>query len=145
MSHYTIHHALNLSRHWLMIFVIQQNLKMCVSFWGYSARPSLLQIIMLNLDRNHLFFFSTKGHSLGQRSEGVGLVAKEESTNRANPLVLIGVCKLLICWVWQAWERRSLGRLHYHKQTRSKGWWVKGCIEHATTRSFKAKIKSREH
>ncbi|KAI9539311.1 hypothetical protein NQZ68_005390 [Dissostichus eleginoides] len=62
---------------------------------------------MLNLDRNHLFVFSTKGHSLGQRSEGVGLVAKEESTNRANPLVLIGLQVLLRYWAAEHWGAPS--------------------------------------
>ncbi|KAK2893760.1 hypothetical protein Q8A73_016244 [Channa argus] len=35
----------------------------------------------------------TYGHNPGQRSAGAGLVATEESTNKAKPLVLSELCK----------------------------------------------------
>lgn len=128
---------------WLIIFVCPQCPKTWVSFSGKRARPCLLQILMAEFRQQPFFLLSSKGHDRGQRSEGLGLVAKEESTNKAKPPVLIGLCKQQI-WVLEAWEQSSMGRLCYHNQKRSKCWWMTGCIEHATTHSFKAKMRSRE-
>ncbi len=97
MFNCTIHHALHLSRHWLMIFVTPQ----CpqdvfpLEARGHAPPPRLLQIQMAEFRQEPFLFFlfSSEGHSAGQRSEGVGLVAREESTSEAKPLVLIGLCK----------------------------------------------------
>lgn len=124
--------------------VKQQYPKMCVSSRGWRARPCLLQILMAKFKQEPFFPFSSQGHDSGQRSKVVGPVTREDSANKAKPLVLIGLCKQQICWVWQAWEQRSPGRSHYHNHTRREGWWVTGCVEQVTTRSFKAKMKSRE-
>lgn len=48
---------------------------------------------MADLDRNLFLSFSSKGLDAGQRSEGVGLVAREEFTDKAKAMKLIGLCK----------------------------------------------------
>lgn len=65
MFNYTIHHALHLPRHWLMIFVTLQCPKMCVSSGGWRARPRLLQILMAEF-RQKPFFFSSHPKATAQ-------------------------------------------------------------------------------
>lgn len=81
----------------LMIFVCPQCPKTWVSFWGKRARLCLFQILMAGFRQEPFFLLSSKGHDRGQRSEGLGLVAKEESTNKEKPPVLIGQGKRQIC------------------------------------------------
>lgn len=59
-----------------------------------EGTPRLLQILMAEFRQEPFFFFShpkAKTQARGQR--GLASVAKEESTDRAKPLVLIGLCK----------------------------------------------------
>lgn len=110
--------------YWLMVCLSSHCPKMRVSFRGLRAWPCLFQLLRAKFRQEPFFLLSSKGCNPVQRSERVGPVAKEESSSKAKPLVLIGLCKQQICLSepcnWQAWEQWGLCRLHCLNETSSK-------------------------
>lgn len=115
MFNYAIHHALAL------VPPLADDLchptkpqKMCVSFSRLEGTPRLLQTLNGWIQTGTFFFFLFSSKRPGHRSQvrvwggmGVGLVAREEFTGEAKPMVLTGLCK-------RAWEQLAL--LQSHKQ-----------------------------
>lgn len=122
---------------------------MCVSFGDERAWPRLLQILMTEFRQEPFFFLSSHpkvrtrvGGQRGWPSCQGGVEVQGKATGAHWTVQTAD----LTLWprIWQAWEQWGLCRLHCHNQTRSKCWWMTGCIEHATTHSFNARIKSRQ-
>lgn len=106
--------------------------------------PVAYKFWWLNLDTNHFFLPSSKGQVRGQRGLA-WLPRRGPPTRQSLAQWPVQTADLPAWpWLWQAWEQSGPSRLHYHNQTRSKGWWMTGCIELTAASSFTAKIKSRE-
>lgn len=113
MFNYAIHHALAL------VLPLADDLchptkpqKMCVSFSRLEGTPRLLQTLNGWIQTGTFFFLpllieKARTQVTGQRGGGVGvgLVAREEFTGEAKPMVLTGLCK-------RAWEQLALSQSH---------------------------------
>lgn len=124
MFNYTIHHALAL------VPPLADDLchptkpkKMCVSFSRLEGTPRLLQTFNGWIQAGTFFFplliekatTQVTGQSGGRM--GVGLVAREEFTGEAKPMVLTGLCK-------RAWEQLALSQSHKQRASMSDNTFI---------------------